>query len=163
MKTITIVVADAGRARLLTLQPFVDPRDGGSRLVERANLVDPGRRLPPSELLSDPRPGNSQSPTGVGFTVDDHREDYLRELDRRFASEVMRQAMEIVNSTGSYRLVIVASPRMLGLLRDQTSNLRRRVLDVQVDEVARDLTHESPIRLHRHLVDLGLLPAPRAA
>lgn len=157
MQRITLVVADAARARLFTFTPFRQPANGMPHLVERADLVDPARRLRPSEQLSETRPPSNRSPSGVGFAADDHRQEYLHELDRRFAAEIMRQAEEIITETDSDRLVVVASPNMLGLLREHTAPLRRDGLDIE--ESAMDLTHEAAPRLERHLTEAGLLPA----
>ncbi|HVV83930.1 MAG TPA: host attachment protein [Kofleriaceae bacterium] len=160
MKSITIVVADASRARIFTLVPELRAASPSAGLVERHDLVDPARRQRPGELLSESRPPSNRTPTGLGFAVDDHRDEYMRELDRRFAAEIFDQAMKVIDQTDSYRLVVVASPRMLGFLREQTEPLRTRL---DVEEAALDLTHEPTVRLHQHLVELGLLPAPRAA
>lgn len=156
MTAITLVVADAARARLFTYQPFEETGNGAPRLNERADLVDPARRLRPSQLLSETRPPSDRTPTGRGYAADDHRDEYIHELDRRFASDIMRQAEAIIAETGSQRLIVVASPHMLGLMRHHTDRLRDQL---DVDETALDLTHETLPRLQTHLTDLGLLPA----
>jgi protein required for attachment to host cells len=113
--------------------------------------------LRPSEQLSETRPPSNRTPTGLGYATDDHRDDYIHELDRRFAAEIMGQAEALIAETGSQRLIVIASPHMLGLLRHHTDRLRDQL---EVEETALDLTRETVPQLQTHLVDLGLLPAP---
>jgi protein required for attachment to host cells len=159
MSRITLVVADAARARLFTFQPSDEPGNGASHLIERGDLVDPARRLRAGELLTETRPASNRAPTGRGFATDDHRDEFIGELDRRFAAEIMQKAEEIIETTAAQRLIIIASPHMLGLLRHHTDLLRGRL---DIDETALDLTHETVPELQTHLTDLGLLPASHA-
>ncbi len=154
MQRIAIVVADAARARL---DPYEPADDRGGALVEHVDLVDPERRLRPGQIHSDSRPGTGYSPTGLSFGLDDHRDQHQHEVDQRFAGEIYRQLDELLTALPSRRVVIVASPNMLGHLRLWTGGLERR--QIELTEISRDLTRETTPQLQDHLARLGLVPA----
>jgi protein required for attachment to host cells len=145
MHRIAIVVADAARARIFTYEPgTLDEPDGESPLCERIDLVDPERRLRPSQ---------------VGSPVDDHRDAHEREVDRRFASKIAQQLDGVIAKHPTRDVVIVASPNMLGFLRADMATVPRRGLEVH--ELALDLTRETPAQLRDRLAAHGLVPARR--
>jgi protein required for attachment to host cells len=158
-----LVVADAARARLYTYDPPADPfGDRIDVLHERADLVNVDARMTAGERLSDTRPGTAYSPTGLGFGLDDHREDNRRRHDRLFADEIAARVEALVAETSCSRVVVVASPRMLGMLRPAVKAIAR-LRDLDIDDLALDLTNESTPRLHDHLAELGVLPARERA
>lgn len=160
MPRITIVVADAARVRLYTFEPGAGPTsDDAPELVERADLVNPERRLRPSQIFTDSRPGTGYAPTGVSFGLDDHRDQRQHDVDERFAGEIYRQLDTLLDERPARRVVIVASPHMLGHLRQWTPGLTRR--EIELHEVPLDLTRETTPQLHDHLAKLGLVPARR--
>ena len=154
MRPVAIAIADAARARVFTFTRLDD--DAPLALHERADLVSPERRVRPRELWTDARPRGNPNPSGHGDPVDDHREDHLAEVDRRFAAEVVQQLAAVADATGAVRVALVASPRFLGHLREHAGPLYQRGLTVE--EVARDLTREDPRELRAHLGQLGVLP-----
>ena len=145
MHRIAIVVADAARARIFTYEPGVlgEP-DGESPLCERIDLVDPERRLRPSQIH-----------TALGDQQDAHE----REVDRRFAATIAGELDGVIAKHPTRDVVIVASPHMLGFLREGTATLPQR--GHEVHELSLDLTRETPAQLHDHLSALGLVPARR--
>lgn len=160
MHRIAIVVADASRARIFTYEAgALEQPNGTPPLREWIDLVDPERRLRPSQVFSDSRPGSSSAPHGPSFAVDDHRDAHTDETDRRFAGAIVNHLGDVLAEHPSREVVIVASPNMLGLLRKDTADLPR--LGMEVHELALDLTRETPSRLHDHLAERGLLPARR--
>jgi protein required for attachment to host cells len=158
-----LVVADAARARLYTYDPPPDPfGDRVDVLHERADLVNVEARLTPNQRLSDSRPGTAYSPTGLGFGLDDHREENRRDHDRRFADEIAAQLETLVVETGCSRVAVFAPPRMLGILRPAIAAIARH-RDLDVEDFTLDLTKEATPRLHDHLAELGVLPARERA
>lgn len=152
-----IVTADATRARLFTFEELAAPIDVATQeLREQTTLVDPGRRRRPSELFSDSRPGLDRAPSGRGFAVDDRRDAAQRKMDRDFAADIADASAELVRVHGCNRLILAASPRMLGFLRELG---RFGQLGVEVCEIDRNLAHLSSAQLHDHLAERGLLPA----
>ncbi|MBE7449996.1 MAG: host attachment protein [Kofleriaceae bacterium] len=157
MPRICLVVADAARARILTCEPGDAAADLSPRLVDHVDLVNPERRLRPSQVHSETRPGTLHGPGGRASGSDDHRDQHREDVDQRFAGEIYRQLGDVLTAYPATKAVIVASPHMLGLLRRWIGGLAARRVEVQ--EVARDLTLETVPQLHDHLADLGLVPA----
>jgi len=154
MPRTAVVVADAARARLFTYEP---PNGRPGMLVERVDLVDPERRLRSSLIHSDSRPGTAVAAGHLSFGLDDHRDQHRHEIDRRFASEIYLQLDELLGNYPARRVVIVASPHILGLLRLWTGGLAKR--KIELHERALDLTLETTPKLHDHLAKLQLIPA----
>jgi len=151
-----IVTADATRARLYTFDELAAPVDVPTHeLRERVTLVDPARRRRASELFSDTRPGLDRAPNGRGFAHDDRRDAARRRMDSDFARDIAQACGELVRSHGVSRLVVAASPRMLGFLRELGP---LAAADVELCEIDRDLVHLSNAQLHDYLADRGLLP-----
>lgn len=155
MTTTCIVTADASRARLFTFEEPVGDDDRSLELCERMDLIDPARRRRPSELFSESRPGLDRAPSGRGFAVDDHREGNRKHMDREFAAEIASALDGLARARGCSRLILAASPRMLGLLREIEPLAGRAV---EVCEIDRDLVHLTGAQLHDYLADRGLLP-----
>src|SRR6266545_7034488 len=158
MKRICIAIADAARARVFTFEELGGPAGTPTQeLHEVFELVDPDRRRRAGELFSDTRPGSNRTPSGRGHAAPDHREAHLDELDRHFAAEIITRLSENVREHGFHRLIVAASPRILGELRK--AGVRLFESGLTVDDVNRDLTHLTPSQIHDHLAERGLLPA----
>jgi protein required for attachment to host cells len=152
-----IVTADATRARLYTFDELTAAVDEPTQeLRERVTLVDPARRRRASELFSDTRPGLDRAPSGRGFAVDDRRDAALRRMDREFAGDIAQACVELMRSHRVSRLIVAASPRMLGFLRELGP---LAAADVELCEIDRDLVHLSNAQLHDYLANRDLLPA----
>jgi len=148
-----IAIVDATRARLFTFDRAVDPSGVHEDLEERADLVNPQRRRRPSDLFSDSRPGTNR--TGrLSYAFDDRREHHMEEIDAEFAREVASQIEQLVKVEPTHRLIVCASPHMLGALR--ATELRR--LGLIIDELDRDLVKLTPAQLRDYLTTQGLLP-----
>jgi protein required for attachment to host cells len=159
MRKTCVLVADAARARLFR---HGMPDAENDVLEEVRELVEPERRQTDSEVFSESRPGLYQAMRGGprhGF--DDHRDEHRAEEDRRFAAEVLDQAAEVCKGLGRCRLVLAASPNMLGMLRSELARRGEwvRHLD-ELCELDRDLSRLPPAELHDWLAARELL-APR--
>jgi protein required for attachment to host cells len=156
MKRACIAIVDAARARIYTYDPTTE--DGRSApagaLHEQIDLVNPGRRG--HDAYSTTKPGVKRSAPGSG-TTDDHRDAHTEELDRRFARQVVAEIDRIAREHGYNRVLLVASPAMLGELRGVDRGLRP---ELQVEYVARDLARLTSPQIHDHLAQLQLV-APR--
>lgn len=148
-----IAVVDASRARLMTFERSLEPSGLDEQLVEQRDFVNPARRLTPSQQLSD-APGSSR--TGdAHFGFDDHRDARTDSIDAEFARSVNREIAALLRTRPSKRLVLCASPRMLGHLRESRNELPR---DLSIAELPRDLTKLAPAELRDHLAAHGLVP-----
>jgi protein required for attachment to host cells len=157
-----VVVADASRARIFTLESDAGELDPtASELVEEpADLVQPERRRRPSEVFTESRPGLQRGgPREPQHAVSDHREQHKQEGDRRFADLVAEAAARVWRRYPTCRVILVASPKMMGRLRPAIARLNTGPTPYEVREATRDLTLQSPPLLRDSLAELGLLPA----
>lgn len=153
-----VIAADGGRARL-----FVAIEDGarpGLSLVERESLVNPEYRARGAEL-----PGRTKSErvtnrdAGDVHPIDARRDQHRLELERRFAREIAQRAAALTQSWRGGSVVLVADPRMLGLLRDP---LRKALSqDIDLKELAKDYSHCTAAELRDHLALNRMMPVPR--
>ncbi|HET9991466.1 MAG TPA: host attachment protein [Kofleriaceae bacterium] len=149
-----IAIVDASRARLFVHERAVDAEGTRDELVERFDLVDPGRRLGSNDLFADSRIDSNRA-GDRHFGYDDHRVAHRENMDDQFAREVVAKIDEIVAATGSPRLVICASPHMLGVLR----GLVKPREGLAIQELARNFVKSTIPELREHLVAHDLLGA----
>lgn len=149
-----IAVADASRARIFTYDRSAEPEGLQEHLVEERDLVNPARRLRAAELFSDSRPGTNRTGS-LQYAFDDHRDDHVDELDAEFSRTVIDELISLVRTGHAQRVILCASPRMLGELRRAGRELPRE--GVVIDELARDLVKLPVADLRQHLASHGLL------
>lgn len=119
-------------------------------------VVDPARRLRPVDLISDSRPGSNRTGT-LQYGVDDHRDAHIERLDTEFSHAIVDQLVDMIGSSHAKRLILCASPGMLGEIRNVGASLRN--YELEIDEVPRDLVKLTAPQLRDRLTDYGLLPA----
>lgn len=149
-----IAVMDAYRARLMILDRRSHATGVDEQLVEQSDLVNPARRLKASELFTDKQSAVRSGSHGYG--VDDHRDAHLERLDHAFAASVAAELVRLAAANDVDRVILCASPRVLGVMRTLTAALHRpgRI----VDELARNLVKLSVHELREYLALHGLLP-----
>ena len=162
MPTQCLLVADSARARLFSVQDTLDESlSSGAMLRERQDLVNPPAKLQEQELPAKDRRGgrrnNHGSMRGGGYAVEDLEQSSHTENTRRFVRELVAAAASLVKSLRADQLVVVASPRLLGLLRPEI----RKSVDVDLVECAEDLTRQGPARIQKTLAARKLVP-PRS-
>jgi protein required for attachment to host cells len=162
MAKLGIITADGARARFITAEVVPDPDlEGNPRLTEQANLVHPLRDVPAREEFSD-RPSRKPSgagPRGAGPVTDDHRDRHAAEDERRFARDLVLAGLRFVAEHGLTRVVLAATPRLLGVLRDQLGS--RALGGVEVLELPLDLSGMSLAQVREALTRRGMLPEPQ--
>ncbi|HEX5059009.1 MAG TPA: host attachment protein [Kofleriaceae bacterium] len=149
-----IVVADAARARLFTFERTAEAEGLAEELIERRDLVNPARRLRSSKLFSDSRPGVSRMGK-LQYAFDDHRDAHIDAFDAEFSRMIVGEVAAMMRATHAKRLILCASPHMLGALRDASSGVGG---DITIDEMPRNLVKLSPSRLRDQLAEYRLLP-----
>jgi protein required for attachment to host cells len=150
-----IAVVDATRARLFLFERSNEVDGLKETLDEQRDLIDPARRLRAADLFSDTRPGSSRS-GNLQYGFDDHRDEHIERMDVDFARSIVGELAELVQTSHARRLILCASPGMLGKIRRVQATLPT---DVVVDEVARNLVKLTPAQLREQLASYGLLPA----
>lgn len=157
-----VLVADGTRARFLTLEPaqFSQPKSGPQQLVEKKNLINPNLDMRGRDLWSDPKTGRGRAAGGgPSHGYDDHREQHEDEFERRFAKQIAENTALFLHACRDEQLVIAAQKRMLGFLRPELKRCLKE--QVQVRELAKDVTKLNPTQLYNHLADRNLLPRRR--
>lgn len=158
-----VIAADGARARILALERNAGrPPRAELRLVENARLSNPehtvsGRRA--ARTVKSGRDTGHGSAAPHGYT--DHRDPHEEELLRRFAARIAGQAATLVAGSKTGGIVLIAEPRMLGLLRTALEPVTKAGVVLQV--LARDYTWCTAPQLQRHLAENGLLPGPERA
>lgn len=158
MSNNAVVVADAARARFF-IEHFVNtpPNRAGYRLDERATLVHPEGRLSDDEQLTESRPGSFRGSGGApGHALSDHRDARRDEQDKQFAGEIVQRALNFCREQDTDRVILVADPRMLGLLRQYTDQLGKQGFSLR--ELAKDLSRMRPDEIHDLLTKSEVLP-----
>lgn len=159
MKQTGILVAGGTRARFISVEVPADAEiDGGPHLVEHDEMVNPDGDVPARALFSD-RSGRAHG-GNVSHGLDDHRDQHQAEIDRRFARRVVEAAEQFRAARGVQRLVIVAECQLLGRLRAELDPKRWR--DVELVELAEDLSRQSLRHIHAALAQQGVVKAARA-
>lgn len=148
-------MVDASRARLFTYERTADAAGLQEQLTEERDLVNPARRLRPSALFNESSRVGRSGTLQYGF--DDHRDEHIEEMDAAFSRLVTEELASLLRTSPANRVILCASPRMLGELRGIGRALRR---DVPFDEVPRDLVKLTPPQLRDQLASYGLLPSP---
>jgi len=153
-----VIVADGARARFMAIERRDEaPQRAALRLVEIARMSNPehtvsGRRA--GRKIKSGRDTARGTLAPHGYT--DHREPHEAEVLRRFASRIAEQASSLVSPATPSSVLLVADPRMLGLLRAALEPMAKA--GIALRELKRDYTWCSAPQLQRHLAVNGLLP-----
>jgi protein required for attachment to host cells len=155
-----IVVADRARARVFLEEKPAEHRPSGKppRLKEVEDLINPEGALTGEELFANTRSGTNRAPKGAQYEYDDHRERHRQEIERRFANRIVEAIAAFVRRERIEKLVLVADPRMLGILRKSSIGALPSGMDVV--ELAEDLSWHTPMRIQQALARHGVWPAP---
>ncbi len=138
-----LVVADGRRARIL-----VEPRRGAllqdppelRMEIDAADLIEPQDRAP-----------RAFDSMGASRHAMDGRRTPHEEEERRFLKRVADRISAAERESAFSHLVIAATPRALGLLREMLSQSATARLR---GELAKDLLQEEPPRLRERLQDI---------
>ncbi len=155
--TTTLLIADAARARFFAIVEPMDPGYySGPRLREQEDLVNPESLLTGTDLFANVKSGRGHAAAGASLHgLDDHRARHEMELERRFAKRVATLAAERARRLEMTRLILVAPPRALGLLRGALGSALPP--SVSVYELSSELTWHSLGAIDEVLVHNGLL------
>lgn len=136
-----IVVADSSRAKIY------EAANAGADLVEREDLVHPEGRLHERDLVSD-RPGHDSGEYGSGpHVLDEPTPAHVEEM-HKFAREIAARLEQGLNDRAYDRLVLVAPPKFLGVLREV---LAQGVAATVAETLHKDLVQHSAEDVREHL------------
>ena len=140
MSKLWVVVADQSKARIFTVT------DRRSALLDVGELEHPEARDREQTLTSD-RPGRSFDSKGqgrhaMGSTVEPGKQETIH-----FAKQVADHVQAAHNEGRCDRLLLVAGPPMLGLLRE---NLKTSS-SMEISEVEKNLGQYDALEIRKHL------------
>jgi protein required for attachment to host cells len=140
MSRLWVVVADQSKARIFTVA------DSRGELIDVGELTHPVARDLEQTLTSD-RPGRSFDSKGkgrhaMGSTVEPARQESIR-----FAKQVADH-LQAAHEKGRFdRLLLVAGPFLLGLLRDNF----KKSAGLEISEIEKNLGQYDAREIRKHL------------
>jgi len=140
MSTHWVVVADQSRARIFTV---ADPHGA---LLHVGELEHPEARDREQELKSD-RPGRSFDSSGQGRHAMGTKVEPGKQETIRFARQVADYVQAAHNEGRCERLLLVAGPPLLGLLRE---NLKT-VPGMKITGIEKNLGQYDALEIRKHL------------
>ncbi len=135
------LVADSSRAKLYDVEKRTAP------FVEIEDFIHPEGRLHEGDLVSD-RPGSDGGSVGQGRRVFDDQTSAREQEDIRFAATLAERLEKARNDGNLQRLVLVAPPAFLGLLRDKLS---KEVMSHVSKQIDKNLVQQPPEVLRDYL------------
>ena len=155
-----VIAADGGRARL-----FVAVSDGGSQsglsLVERECFVNSEYRARGANAPSRAKVERvTNRDAGDVHPIGARRDQHRLELERRFAREISQRAAALTQTWEGGSVVLVAEPRMLGLLREPLRKALKQ--GIELKELAKDYSQFTAVELRDRLALNRLIPGSRS-
>lgn len=139
-----VIVAESSRGKIY------EAATASSDLVELEDLIHPSGRLHDRDLTSD-RPGHDSGSQGEGpHVLDESTEAHTEEM-HKFAREIA-QRLDKGHADRSYdRLVLIAPPKFLGMLRDTLSDQVSKCVSESLDK---NLVQHSAEEVRGHVESL---------
>ena len=141
MSKIWIVVADEAKARILSTEKSTEP------LIALDELTSSEATMAEQDLVSD-KPGRSFDSSGQRRHAMGNNTAPKEQAAIRFAKELADYLEKNRQKKTYSKLIIVAAPRFLGLLRKERS---KAVSDLVSLEVDKDLTMLETGKIREHL------------
>lgn len=160
MNRCLVVAVDGTTARFFTCETDeVQENDGCTRLVEREQLSNPSNSMHGQELWANTKTGRNRGSNGRAHAYDDRRQNHVVEFERQFAKRIAAKIADLHQSLSTHKLLLVAEPQILGLVRESLSSGVSK--DLRTTELAKDICHLNSHSIHEFLADKSLLPARR--
>jgi protein required for attachment to host cells len=140
MSRLWVIVADQSKARIFTV---ADPRGA---LLDVGELEHPEARDREQTLTSD-RPGRSFDSKGQGRHAMGSAVEPGKQESIRFAKQVADQVQAAHGEGRCNRLLLVAGPPLLGLLRDSLKS----VSGMEITEIEKNLGQYDAAEIRQHL------------
>ena len=140
MSKLWVVVADQSKARIFTV---ADPHGA---LLDVDALVHPEARVREQALTSD-RPGRSFDSKGQGRHAMSSSVEPGEQETLQFAKLIADQVQAAYAEGSCNRLLLVAGPPMLGLLREHL----KAISGMKVSEIEKNLGHYDALEIRKHL------------
>jgi len=139
MSELWVVVADQSKARIFTVSD-------SSKLQPLEELAHPAARELEQNLTTD-RPGRAFDSTGKGRHAMGSSVEPAKQENIRFAKHIFEHIQSAQNNGRCNRLLLVAGPPFLGLLRENLKALS----GIDVSEVEKNLGQFDAMEIRKHL------------
>lgn len=137
-----VVVAEQSRARLFL-------RDRSSKVFrELEDMTNPEARLHEKDLVSD-RPGRSFDSRGENRHAMEMKTGPAKQVAIRFARDICKQLESTRNNYE--KLILVAPPQFLGMLRDNLPDTLKKVV---IREIDKELVRKDINEIEKYLREL---------
>lgn len=157
MSDYLIVVVNRSLARFFTLEPVEFPQlESGPRLEECGEMSNPGI-MDAQRLFTDSKPGRGAAPGGAVHGYDDHRDQYLDDLRRRFATKVAEEIRRLAKNKGVRRIILVSSAGMRQFLYPDLERLAHQE-DYRIFRLSKNMINFTPQKIHAYLAEEGMIP-----
>lgn len=158
MQNQIVAVVSSAKAKLFILESVELPEyKANPKLTEVEELSSPTQELQGQDLWSNTKPGRNRGTAGQAHGYDDHRANHRVEFERRFAQEISAKLTQLLKTSQSHQLLLVAEPHILGIMRDVLIPILPKSL--KFNELTKDLCHLKAHELHEYLATKTLLPA----
>ena len=141
--TTYIVVADAARARIFTRDSL--------NLAEKESLVHAAGRLHEGDLITDRRGADVQESTSSATRSSGEEEVASKHENELFAKEVAQHLYKARVGNNLEKLIMVAPPKFLGLLRDKLDGPTQKLV---THTLSKDLSKASLADIQAAVSDL---------
>lgn len=133
-----VLAVDGGRMQLLRNR-------GRPHTIDLEMVAERNLKNPRTHVLSEPQPGRSFQSSGTGRSAYDGTDTHQMREDA-FCEAALDEALSAASEAGE--LVLIAPPRVMGLLRRQ---VRRRQQRLAIREIVKDLAALAPKEIASHL------------
>ena len=140
MSKLWVVVADQSRARIFTV---TDPH---GELLDIGELEHPEAREKEQAMTTD-RPGRAFDSKGQGRHAMGPEDVTVKQGTIRFVKQVVDHMQAAHNEGRCNRVLLVAGPTLLGLLRDSLKN----VSGLKISEIEKNLGQYDAREIRKHL------------
>ena len=141
--TTYIVVADAARARIFTRDSL--------NLAEKASLVHAAGRLHEGDLITDRRGADVHESTSSTSRSSGEENVASKHENELFAKEVAQHLYSARVENSLEKLIMVAPPKFLGLLRDKLDGPTQKLV---IHSLSKDLSKASLAEIQTAVSDL---------
>jgi protein required for attachment to host cells len=140
MKLTWILVADSYRARIFTADTSASP------LVELEDLAHTASRLHDREITTD-LPGRVKNKNGIRHALEQQTDPKKHEAEK-FAHHIAHYLAEAYKASKFEKLMVIAEPSFLGLLRNQMPEQIKKQVCFELDK---NITTQSAADIRKHL------------
>uniref|UniRef100_A0A832M1A6 Host attachment protein n=1 Tax=Oscillatoriales cyanobacterium SpSt-402 TaxID=2282168 RepID=A0A832M1A6_9CYAN len=156
MQNYIVAVVNSTKARFFVLESDELETEPNFRFTEIEELCSSTQELQGQDLWSTTKPGRNRGTAGQAHGYDDHRENHQVEFIRRFAREITAKLSQLIKTSHSRQLLLVAEPNIMGIMRDiLTPDLPK---NLKLNELTKDLCQLKAHELHEYLAKKDLLP-----